>query len=80
MLKSKFVAVNRLFVLSCLNQDYYYYLIINNTPKGIISNHNVIINGKNFYDQAIDSYIKRCEEIRKLKIGQGEDYILLDVY
>ena len=35
---------------------------------------------KNFYDQAIDSYIKRCEEIRKLKIGQGEDYILLDVY
>ena len=80
MLKSKFVTVNRLFVLTCLNQDYYYYLIINNTPKGTIGNHNVIINGKNFYDQAIDSYIKRCEEIRKLTIGQGEDYILLDVY
>ena len=30
--------------------------------------------GKSFYDQAIDSVIKRCEEIRKLTTGQGEDY------
>ena len=44
-----------------------YYL-----PKGIIVNYNVIINGKNFYDQAID--IKRYEEIRKLTTGQGECY------
>ena len=29
---------------------------------------------KNFYDQAIDSDIKRYEEIRKLTAGQGEDY------
>ena len=34
----------------------------------------VIINGKNFYDKAIDSDIKRFEEIRKLATGQGEDY------
>ena len=46
-----------------------YYL-----PKGIIKNYNVIINGKNFYDQAIDSDIKREKEIRKLTTGQGEDY------
>ena len=46
-----------------------YYL-----PKGIIKNYNVIIIGKNFYDQAIDSGIKRYEEIRKLTTGQGEDY------
>ena len=26
------------------------------------------------YDQPIDSNIKRYEEIRKLKAGQGEDY------
>ena len=32
----------------------------------------------NFYDQLIDSDIKRYEEIRKLAIGQGE-VILLDV-
>ena len=34
----------------------------------------MIINGKNFYDQVIDSDIKRYEEISKLKTGQGEDY------
>ena len=46
-----------------------YYL-----PKGIIKNYNVIINGKNFYVQPIDSDIKRYEEIRKLITGKGEDY------
>ena len=44
-----------------------YYL-----PKGIIKNYNIIINGKNFYDDAIDSDIKLYEEIRKLTTGQGE--------
>ena len=43
-------------------------------PKGFTDNYNVIINGKNFYDQATDSDIKRCEEIKKLTTGQGEDY------
>ena len=42
-------------------------------PKGIIENYNDIINEKNFYDQPIDSNIKRYEEIRKLTTGQGED-------
>ena len=46
-----------------------YYL-----PKGIIKNYNVIINGKNFYDQEIDSDIKQDKEIRKLVTGEGEDY------
>ena len=32
------------------------------------------MNGKNFYDQAIDYDIKRYEEIRKITTGQGEDY------
>ena len=27
---------------------------------------------KNYHDQAIDSDIKRYEEIRKIKIGQGK--------
>ena len=46
-----------------------YYL-----PKSIIKSYNIIISGKNFYDQAIDSDIKRYEEIRKLTTEQGEDY------
>ena len=76
-LKSKFVGVNRLSVLVFLNQDANskrfktrrYYL-----PKDIIRNYNVIINGKKFCDQAIDSDIKQYEEIGKLITGQGEDY------
>ena len=71
-LKSNFVVVNRLFVLVYSNEDVAskkfkskrYYL-----TKGIIKNYNVIINGKNFYNQPPDS-----EEIRKLKTEQGEDY------
>ena len=31
-------------------------------------------NGKNFYDQPIDSDIKRYKEIRKLTTGQSEYY------
>ena len=64
-----------MFVLVYSNQDdakrfktKRYYL-----PKGIIKNHNVIIN-ENFYDQAINSDIKRYEEIRKLATEQGEGY------
>ena len=37
-------------------------------------NYNMIINGKNLYGQAIDSDIKRYEQIRKLTTGQDEDY------
>ena len=46
-----------------------YYLL-----KGIIKNYNLIINRKNFYDQGIDSDIKRYKETRKLTTGQSEDY------
>ena len=43
-------------------------------PKGIIKNHNVIINGKNFYDQPINSDIKRYKEVKNLTTGQGDNY------
>ena len=74
---SNFVGVNRLFVLIYSNEHAAskrfkvkrYYL-----TKEIINDHNVFINRKNIYDQAIDSDIKRFEEIRKLTTGQGEDY------
>ena len=35
------------------------------------------INGKNFYDQPVDSDIKKkYKEIRKLTTGPGEDYTI----
>ena len=60
-LESNFVRVNKLFVLLYTNQDANtkrfnarkYYL-----PKDIIKNYNIIINGKNVYDQSINSDIK----------------------
>ena len=44
---------------------------------------NVIINGKQFYDQPVDSDIKRYREIRKLTTRRDKDYTtgsLLDSY
>ena len=63
-----------MFILLYLNRETYVkqfktrreYL-----PKGIMKNYNVT---KNFYDQPIDSDMKRYEDIRKLTIGQGDDY------
>ena len=34
----------------------------------------MIVNGKKFYDQAVDFNIKQYEEIRKLTTGEVEDY------
>ena len=76
-LESNFVGTNRLFVLVYTNEDAHatrFKAKIYYVPKGIIDNYKVIINGKNFYDQTIDSDIKWYKEIRKLKTGQGEDY------
>ena len=33
-----------------------------------------MIDGKNFFDQSINSMNKTCENIRKIAIGQGDDY------
>ena len=68
-IESKFVGVNRLLILIYPNEDgnvkrfngkkYF-------SPTIIVKNYNVIVSGKNFYDQPIDSNIKRYKEIRKL--------------
>ena len=42
--------------------------------KDIIKNYIIIIDWKNFYDQAIDSDIKQYEKFGKLTTGQGENY------
>ena len=79
-LESNFVGVNKLFVLVYSNQDgsakrfktRRCYL-----PKGIITNYNVIINGKNSNDRLIDSDIKWYEGLRKQNKVKTT---LLDVY
>ena len=68
-LESNFIGVERMFVLIYSNKNntekrykaQRYYL-----PQGINKNHNIVIKGKNFYDQPIDSDIKRYKEIREI--------------
>ena len=63
-IKSNFVGViNRLFVLFYINEASNAKRF--NLENLIYQNYNVIINGKNFYDQPIDSDIKQYEEIRQ---------------
>ena len=43
-------------------------------PRVNITNYNVLIDGRNFYDQPINDLIKQYDEIRKTATGQGDDY------
>ena len=69
-----FQGVNRLFVLAFENDNQRtsnkgYYI-----PNVERKDCNVMINGKNFFDQPINNMIKTYENIRKITIGQGDDY------
>ena len=78
-LGASFQGVNRLFVLAFNNTDgnanqverdshRKYFL-----PSVDITNYNVLIDGRNFYDQPISDQIKKYDEIRKIAIGKGDD-------
>ena len=43
-------------------------------PRVNITNYNVLIDGRNFYDQPINSLIRQYDEIRKIATGQGYYY------
>ena len=45
-------------------------------PKVDITNCNVLIDGRNFYDQPISDQIKKYDEIRKITTGKGDDYAI----
>ena len=69
-----FQGVNRLFVSSFENEDdrtlhSTYYL-----PKVETKDYNVMIDGKNFFDQPINNNLKTYENIRKIATGKGDDY------
>ena len=69
-----FQGVNRLFVLSFENENdrtsnTTYYL-----PKVEMKDYNVMIDGRNFFDQPINSMSKAYENITKIATGKGDDY------
>ena len=43
-------------------------------PRVDIKDYNVLIDGRNFYDQNISEDLKEYEELRKVMTGRGEDY------
>ena len=43
-------------------------------PRINITNYNVLINGRNFYDQPINNLVKQYGKIRKIATGPGADY------
>ena len=46
-----------------------YYL-----PRIDLNKYNVIIDGRNFYDNPIENDIEKYRELKKVMIGKGEDY------
>ena len=77
-LDPSFQGVNRLFVTAYNRVDGQpnrddqrkYYL-----PRIDLNKCNVIIDGRNFYDNPIESDIEKYRELKKVMIGKGEDYI-----
>ena len=80
LLNSSFEGVKRLFVLAYfianggndeagIKNNKKYFL-----PRGEIKNYNVLIDGRNFYDQPINDIIKQYDEVRKVSTGYGDDY------
>ena len=76
-LDPSFQGVNRLFVMAyskvdgqpTRNGQRKYYL-----PRISLNKYNIIIDGRNFYDNPIESDIEKFRELRKVMIGKGEDY------
>ena len=77
-LDPSFQDVNRLFLMAysraddnqaARNGQRKYYL-----PRNDLKIYNVFIDGRNFYDNPIESDIEKYGELKKVMIGKGEDY------
>ena len=77
-LDPSFQGVNRLFLMAYSRADnnqasrngqQKYYL-----PRIDLNKYNVIIDGRNFYDNPIKSDFEKYRELKKVMTGKGEDY------
>ena len=64
-----FMVYNRANGQPTRNGQRKYYL-----PRISLNKYNVIIDGRNFYDNPIESDIEKYRELKKVMIGKGEDY------
>ena len=76
-LDPSFEGVNRLLIMAYLrggnnpdgNSQRKYY-----SPRSTLNKYNVIVDGRNFYDNPIESDIAKYRELKQVMIGKGEDY------
>ena len=79
-LYASFQGINRLFVLAFNNTDGNANQVERNShkkyflPRIDITKYNVLIDGRNVYDQPINDQIKKYVEIRKIATRKGDDY------
>ena len=79
-LDASFSGVNRLFVLAFDNSNNDNKKVERDSHRKYFSsgvdiiNCNVLVDGRNFYDQPINDQMKNYDEIRKIATGQGDDY------
>ena len=74
LVEPSFQGVNRLFVLAFENDDHRISTRRYNLPNVEIKDYNIMNNGENFFDQSIKNIKVTYENIRKIAIGQGDDY------
>ena len=74
LIEPSFQGVNRLFVLEFEDDAQRTSNRGNHFPNVEIKDYNVMINGKNVFDQPINSMTKTYENIRKITTGKGDDY------
>ena len=80
LLDASFQRVRRLFILAFGNTENDNKKVERNShtkyfPSRVNkTNYNVLIDGRNFYDQLINYQIKMYDQIRKTSAGQGDDY------
>ena len=74
LIEPSFQGVNRLFVLAFEDDAQRISRKRHYIPHAEIKDYNVMIDGKNFFDQPINNMIKTYENIRKITIGQGDYY------
>ena len=76
LINPSFRGVNKIFVLSFENEnDRTSHLTYYHPKVKEIKNRNVTIDGKNFFDQPINSDLQTNENVRKIATGKGSDYI-----
>ena len=74
LIEPSFQDVIRLFVLACENDAQRTSNKIHYLPNIEIKDYNVMIDGRNFFDQPVKNNKLTYENIRKIDTGQGDDY------